>query len=102
MTRVMPKAECLFLGIFSLKSEQRVSSSSQAEGSVNQNDSSFGRNLQRADFVISSGRRRDSGEPDSFTIYITIPKRRIGWSSGGGGENPCGRSFVLAAVRPAV
>jgi hypothetical protein len=36
-----------------------------------------------------------SGEAGVLFIYLSIPKRRIGWSSGGGGENPLGRVFIF-------
>jgi hypothetical protein len=36
----------------------------------------------------------NSGESNPLTIYMNIPKRRIGWCSGGGGESPS-RAFAF-------
>jgi hypothetical protein len=36
-----------------------------------------------------------SGDAGLLPIYLSIPKRRIGWSSGGGGENPWPRFSFL-------
>jgi len=38
-----------------------------------------------------------SGDAGLLPVYLSIPKRRIGWSSGGGGENPLAAFFIFGA-----